>query len=95
MKTYNDQEVAYLDGDALSLKILRNNRIESFVFPELYPSSHEKMETTPLRLKVQSWLEIMDREKNLKEQFSDVKKGLKRGTYCYNMGTDTICFKKK
>lgn len=94
-ETYNDEGASYLDGDALSVKILRNNRIESFAFPELYPSSQEKAETTPLRLKVQSWLEIINREENLKEHFSNVKKSLKRGHYCYNMGTDTVCFKKK
>ncbi len=94
-ETYNDEEVAYLDGDALTLKRLKNNKMESFAFPELYPPGQQKPETTPLRLKVQNWLAVIDHEQNLKENFSDVKKRLKRGTYCYNAGINTICFKKK
>ncbi|WES98083.1 hypothetical protein P2W68_00355 [Chryseobacterium arthrosphaerae] len=94
-ETYNDESVTYLDGDALTLKLLRNNKIESFVFPELYPSAQQKAETTPLRLKVQNWLGIIDREENLNKHFSDIKKALKRGTYCYSSGINTICFKKK
>ncbi|REC44667.1 hypothetical protein [Chryseobacterium pennipullorum] len=94
-EAYNDEGMAYLDGDALTLQLLRNGKIESFTFPELYPSDQQKMETTPLRLKVQNWLKIIDHEENLKKHFSDVKKGLKRGTYCYDVGINTICFKKK
>lgn len=94
-ETYNDEGMSYLDGDALTVKLLRNNTIETFAFPELYPSAQQKKETTPLRLKVQNWLMIIDREYGLKDQFESTKKNLKRGTYCYNSGTDTVCFTKK
>lgn len=92
--TYDDDSIVYLDGDSFTIKILRDNQIQSFSFEEIYPESKKKIETTPLRGKVQSWLSIVDRELALKEQFSSVRKALNKGTYCYDSGINTVCFNK-
>ncbi|MDR6517072.1 hypothetical protein [Chryseobacterium camelliae] len=94
-KTYDDDSLAYLDGDYLSISLLKNNKIEKYSFDEIYPISSKKIEKTPLRSKIQNWLTIIDNELNLKDQFSRMIKKLAKGTYCYNSGMSTICFKKK
>lgn len=93
--TYDDDSVVYLDGDSFTIKILRDSRIQSFSFEEIYPESKKKIETTPLRRKIQSWLSLVDCELALQEQFSSVRKALNKGTYCYDSGIDTVCFNKK
>lgn len=94
-RSYDDDKEFYLDGDYLVIKLLQNNKIEKYVFDETYPVSSKKIEKTPLRGKIQSWLSIIDNELNIKEQFSKVKSKLSRGTYCYDSGISTLCFKKK
>ncbi|PKF72288.1 RNA polymerase sigma factor region1.1 domain-containing protein [Chryseobacterium sp. PMSZPI] len=92
--TYDDDLVTYLDGGFFTIKLLKDNKVQSFSFDEIYPESKKKIETTPLRGKIQSWLSFIDHELMLKEQFSSVKKKLNKGTYCYDSGTDTVCFNK-
>jgi hypothetical protein len=85
-KNYDDDSLTYLDGDHLVIKFLRNNKIEEFEFEEIYPVNSNKVEKTPLRGKVQNWLNIIDNELNMKNIFSKIKQKLKRGTYCYESG---------
>lgn len=92
---YDDGKEFYLDGDVLTIKLLRNDTIETFYFDEIYPISKKKSEVTPLRSKVQNWLTIIDNRVNLKDSFSKIILTLRRGTYCYDNGINNICFKKK
>lgn len=94
-QNYDDDLVSYLDGDFLTIKILKNNKVEAFSFDELYPESKKKIETTPLRAKIQNWLTIIDNNINLKEQLSTVKNKLSKGKYFYYSGINTIYFKNK
>ncbi|MGU3374968.1 hypothetical protein [Chryseobacterium sp. M5A1_1a] len=92
---FDDDELKYLDGDGLNIKLLRNSKIDSYAFDEIYPLSKTKIEVTPLRIKIQNWLTIIDDEVHLAKQLSKVKKDLPKGQYCYFSGITNVCFKKK
>lgn len=94
-KNYDDDSVVYLDGDYLTINLLRNDKIEKFSFDEIYPISYKKREKTPLRSKIQEWLTIINEELNLKKQLTKIKNKLNKGTYCYSRGINTICFNKE
>lgn len=94
-RSYDDDKEFYLDGDYLVINLLQNNKIEKYVFDEIYTVGSKKIEKTPLRNKIQNWLTIIDNELNLKEQFLKIKNRLATGTYCYDSGISTLCFKKK
>lgn len=83
---YDDDSLTVLDGDYLAIKILRNKKIEKIVIENIYPVSSNVIEKTPLRIKVQNWLTILDNELNLKNMLSNIKSKLKKGTYCYSAG---------
>jgi hypothetical protein len=85
-QNYDDGLNSYLDGDVLTIKLLRNNNITVFSFDELYPESESKVEETPLRRKIQIWLSIVDAELNLKEKLLMTKEKLRKGIYCYSSG---------
>lgn len=83
---YDDDSLTVLDGDYLAIKLLRNKKIEKIVIENIYPVSSKVIEKTPLRIKVQDWLTILDNELNLKNMLSNIKSKLKKGTYCYSAG---------
>jgi hypothetical protein len=87
----------FLDGDAISIKIISNEVIKDFYFSEIYPESQNngKLEEIELRRKVQILATIIDKEINLEKQFSETIKNLKSGTYCYWSGITQICRKHK
>lgn len=82
---YDDDSLTVLDGDHL-IKLLRNKKIEKIGIENIYPASSKVIEKTPLRIKVQNWLTILDNELNLKNILSNIKSKLKKGTYCYSAG---------
>lgn len=83
---YDDDSLTVLDGDYLAIKLLRNKKIEKIVIENIYPVSSKVIEKTPLRIKVQNWLTILDNELKLKNILSNIKSKLKKGTYCYSSG---------
>ncbi|MCW3161574.1 hypothetical protein [Chryseobacterium oryctis] len=93
-ENYDDDSLVYLDGDYLTIKILRKGNLEKLSFDEIYPESKLKIEKTPLRSKIQNWLTIIDDELNLREQYSKIKYKLNKGTYCYDSGIRSVCFEK-
>lgn len=94
-KTFDDDSLSYLDGDFVSITLLKDNKIEKYSFDEIYPVNSKKLEKTPLRSKIQNWLTIIDSELDLRDKFLELKNKLTKGTYCYSSGINTICFKKK
>ena len=91
------KEQGFLDGDILAFKIQTNDTIKIFNFSEIYPESETngKLEAFKLRRKAQILATIIDKEINLKKQFSLLIKSLKSGTYCYWSGTTKVCIKHK
>lgn len=91
-KTYDDDSLFVLDGDYLEIEILKNGKTERYGFEEIRPKNIKK-ETTPLRIKLQDWISLLYKELSLYAYFSDMKKKLNKGTYCYSSGAIyTTCF---
>lgn len=89
--------LGFLDGDYLKFNILANGTNKHIVFSEIYPESqiNGKLEEIELRKKAQLLVTIIDKEINLKEQFSNLIKSLKKGRYCYWIGISQVCMKHK
>ncbi len=95
-KTYKNDSVVYLDGDALQIKLLRNGIIDKFYFSEIYPAKSKKIENMPKMIKVQSWVTLIDQEFAIDDIFAKVKSKLHKGEYCYSLGAIyTQCFTVK
>ena len=87
----------FLDGDYLEINTVINGKINNFTYSEVFPESESNLDfkETGLRRKVQILATIIDKEINLKKQFSDTFKSLKTGTYCYWSGINKVCTKHK
>ena len=87
----------FLDGDYLEINTVINGKINNFTYSEVFPESESNLDfkETGLRRKVQILATIIDKEINLKKQFSDTFKSLKTGIYCYWSGINKVCTKHK
>nr|WP_315185920.1 hypothetical protein [uncultured Flavobacterium sp.] len=91
------KEQGFLDGDIIAFKIQTNENIKIFNFSEIYPESQTngKLEAIKARRKAQILATIIDKEIDLKKQFSSLIKSLRSGTYCYWSGITKVCIKHK
>lgn len=91
------KEQGFLDGDIIAFKIQTNENIKIFNFSEIYPESQTngKLEAIKARRKAQILAIIIDKEIDLKKQFSSLIKSLRSGTYCYWSGITKVCIKHK
>ncbi|QCX54350.1 hypothetical protein [Elizabethkingia sp. JS20170427COW] len=81
----------YLDGDYLSFKTLKNNKIFfEKAFAEVYPESEAKTEKNSCRREAQKLITIADKELNLKALYSKIFKSLPKN-YCYWSGIYMVC----
>jgi hypothetical protein len=89
--------LGFLDGDFIAINTLINGKINSFTYSSILPESESNLEFREigLRRKVQILATIIDKEINLKKQFSETFKNLKTGTYCYWSGITKVCSKHK
>ena len=89
--------LGFLDGDFIAINTLINGKINSFTYSSILPESESDLEFKEigLRRKVQILATIIDKEINLKKQFSETFKNLKTGTYCYWSGITKVCSKHK
>lgn len=91
------KEQGFLDGDIIAFKIQTNENIKIFNFSEIYPESQTngKLEAIKVRRKAQILATIIDKEIDLKKQFSSLIKSIRSGTYCYWSGITKVCIKHK
>lgn len=89
--------LGFLDGDFIAINTVINGKINSFTYSSILPESESNLEFKEigLRRKVQILATIIDKEINLKKQFSETFKNLKKGTYCYWSGITKVCSKHK
>jgi len=83
---------SFLDGDYLSFKIKNGNSTENYEFSEVYPENLERsnIEKNKVRRKAQIFITIIDKNLDLKKQFRQASKEIKR-PYCYNCGGISSC----